>query len=219
MIDTIIFDLDGTLLNSLDDLTDAVNYTLNLYNLSEKSCDNIKSYLGNGMERLIELSIPSGKKNPHFNEILKTFKDYYKDHSFIKTKPYPGIMNLLDNLKKLNYKLAIVSNKCDEAVKILNDKFFNNIFDEAIGEKENIKKKPSPDMIYEVLRKLNKNLSNVFYVGDSEVDILTANACQIPGLIVSWGFRTKEELINSKASIIIDSVDELLKYIKENSLG
>lgn len=219
MIDTIIFDLDGTLLDSLDDLTDAVNYTLNLYNLNELSRDNIKSYLGNGMERLIELSTPNGKKTPHFNEILKTFKDYYKDHSFIKTKPYPEIMKLLDTLKNLNYKLAIVSNKCDEAVKFLNDKFFNNIFDIAIGEKENIKKKPSPDMIYEVLRKLNKNLSNVFYVGDSEVDILTANACQIPGLIVSWGFRTKEELIKSKASIIIDSVDELLEYIKENSLG
>lgn len=218
MKDTIIFDLDGTLLDSLDDLKNAVNYTLNTFNLPTKSQDEIKAYLGNGMERLIELSTPFGKNTPHFDEILQSFKDYYAINSSIHTKPYPGIIEMLQSLKSLNYKLAIVSNKGDFAVKILNDKFFNNIIDVAIGEQNNLKKKPSPDMIYEVLRRFDKKITDAYYIGDSEVDIETASAVQIPCLSVSWGFRTKEQLLRDNASIIFDNPQELLEYIKKNSL-
>lgn len=218
MKDTIIFDLDGTLLDSLEDLKNAVNHTLQQFQLPTKSQDEIKAYLGNGMERLIELSTPFGKNTPNFNKILQSFKDYYAINSSIHTKPYPGIIEMLQSLKNLNYNLAIVSNKGDFAVKILNEKFFNNIIDIAIGEQQHIKKKPNPDMIYEVLKILNKNKADVYYVGDSEVDIETSKASQIPCLSVSWGFRTKEQLIDSKASIIIDNPLDLLEYIKKNSL-
>lgn len=218
MKNTIIFDLDGTLLNSLDDLVDSVNYTLNKYNLPVHSTENIKAFLGNGMEKLIELSIPKGKKNKYFSKILQDFKDYYKDHSSIKTAPYPNITQLLSNLKSEGYKLAIVSNKGDFAVKILNEKFFNGLIDVAIGETENIRRKPYPDMVNEALKYLNEDSSKAYYVGDSEVDIATGFEANIPCISVSWGFRSKKELMKAGAKFTIDNVSDLEEYIKKNSL-
>ncbi len=215
MRNTIIFDLDGTLLNSLDDLVDSVNYTLTKYNLPVQSTTNIKAFLGNGMEKLIELSIPDGKKNKNFSNILQEFKDYYKDHSSIKTAPYPNIIELLINLKSKGYKLAIVSNKGDFAVKILNEKFFKELIDVAIGETKNIKRKPYPDMVNEALKYLNEDTSNAYYVGDSEVDIATGLKANIPCISVSWGFRSKQELIKAGAKFTVDNVCELEEYLKK----
>lgn len=215
MRNTIIFDLDGTLLNSLDDLVDSVNYTLTKYNLPVQSTTNIKAFLGNGMEKLIELSIPDGKKNKNFSNILQEFKDYYKDHSSIKTAPYPNIIELLINLKSKGYKLAIVSNKGDFAVKILNEKFFKGLIDVAIGETKNIRRKPYPDMVNEALKYLNEDTSNAYYVGDSEVDIATGLKANIPCISVSWGFRSKQELIKAGAKFTVDNVCELEEYLKK----
>ncbi len=217
MHNTIIFDLDGTLLDTLDDLTTAVNYALRKHYLPKKSKDEVRQFLGNGMERLIELSVPKGKKNKEFKTILQDFKAYYLVNAITKTAPYPGIMDMLNTLKQKGFKLAIVSNKGYQAVNFLREYFFNETIDVAIGEKEGIRKKPYPDTVYEALNLLNEEKQNAYYVGDSEVDILTSKNAGIKGLSVSWGFRTKEELQFYDADLIFDSPTDLLNYILDNN--
>lgn len=217
MHNTIIFDLDGTLLDTLDDLTTAVNYALRKHYLPKKSKDEVRQFLGNGMERLIELSVPKGKKTKNFKTILQDFKAYYLVNAITKTAPYPGIMDMLNTLKQKGFKLAIVSNKGYQAVSFLREYFFNETIDVAIGEKEGIRKKPFPDTVYEALSVLNEEKQNAYYVGDSEVDILTAKNAGMECLSVSWGFRTKEELQFYDADLIFDNPTDLLNYIIDNN--
>lgn len=217
MHNTIIFDLDGTLLDTLDDLTTAVNYALRKHYLPKRSKDEVRQFLGNGMERLIELSVPKGKKTKNFKTILQDFKAYYLVNAITKTAPYPGIMDMLNTLKQKGFKLAIVSNKGYQAVSFLREYFFNETIDVAIGEKEGIRKKPFPDTVYEALSVLNEEKQNAYYVGDSEVDILTAKNAGMECLSVSWGFRTKEELQFYDADLIFDNPTDLLNYIIDNN--
>ena len=217
MHNTIIFDLDGTLLDTLDDLTTAVNYALRKHYLPKRSKDEVRQFLGNGMERLIELSVPKGKKTKNFKTILQDFKAYYLVNAITKTAPYPGIMDMLNTLKQKGFKLAIVSNKGYQAVSFLREYFFNETIDVAIGEKEGIRKKPFPDTVYEALSVLNEEKQNAYYVGDSEVDILTAKNAGMQCLSVSWGFRTKEELQFYDSDLIFDNPTDLLNYIIDNN--
>ena len=217
MHNTIIFDLDGTLLDTLDDLTTAVNYALRKHYLPKRSKDEVRQFLGNGMERLIELSVPKGKKTKNFKTILQDFKAYYLVNAITKTAPYPGIMDMLNTLKQKGFKLAIVSNKGYQAVSFLREYFFNETIDVAIGEKEGIRKKPFPDTVYEALNVLNEEKQNAYYVGDSEVDILTAKNAGMQCLSVSWGFRTKEELQFYDSDLIFDNPTDLLNYIIDNN--
>lgn len=217
MHNTIIFDLDGTLLDTLDDLTTAVNYALRKHYLPKRSKDEVRQFLGNGMERLIELSVPKGKKTKNFKTILQDFKAYYLVNAITKTAPYPGIMDMLNTLKQKGFKLAIVSNKGYQAVSFLREYFFNETIDVAIGEKEGIRKKPFPDTVYEALSVLNEEKQNAYYVGDSEVDILTAKNAGMECLSVSWGFRTKEELQFYDSDLIFDNPTDLLNYIIDNN--
>ena len=212
--DTFIFDLDGTLLDTLQDLCDSVNYTLRKHGFPTHTKDEIRSYLGNGMEVLISLSLPNGKDEQNFERILQDFKDYYLIHSLDTTGPYEGILELLDYLKNNNYKYAIVSNKGDFAVKHLNEYFFKEYIDVAIGEKAGIRKKPYPDTVLEAIRLLDSSIDNSYYIGDSEVDIDTANNANMECLVVSWGFRTNKQLIESGAKIIFNTPSELLDFIK-----
>lgn len=212
--DTFVFDLDGTLLDTLKDLCDAVNHTLIKHGYPTHTNDEIRGYLGNGMEVLITLSLPNGKNEPNFNQVLQDFKDYYLVHSLDTTGPYKGILEVLGYLKNNNYKFAIVSNKGDLHVKHLNEYFFKDYIDVAIGEKTGIRKKPYPDTVFEALRLLNSSVDTAYYVGDSEVDIDTAKNANMECLVVSWGFRTNEQLIESGAKTIFNNPSELLDFIK-----
>lgn len=209
----IIFDLDGTLLNTVKDLHIALNYALKEHNLPLTTEIKTTSMLGNGIDVLVAKAIPNGKENPIFDKVFTTFKNYYSQHLNDYTSPYPQIIELLETLKKQNIKTGIVSNKFDYGVKELHQKYFSNLIDYAQGIDENIKKKPSPDAIFAIIDKLNATNEKNIFVGDSEVDILTAQNANIPCISVSWGFKSKDFLINHNATKIIDTPLELLDVI------
>ncbi len=211
---TFIFDLDGTLLDTLTDLINSVNYTLRKWDLPTRTDDEIRRFLGNGMEYLMDKAVIDGKNNPHFEEILQDFKDYYLDHSNILTGPYPYILEILKYLKEHDYKTAIVSNKGDFAVKHLHEIYFKDLIDVAIGETKEIRRKPSPDTVNEALRLLDSTKDESFYIGDSEVDIETSINAGIECLVVTWGFRTKEELKEYNSKYIFENQLEFFDFIK-----
>lgn len=211
--DTVIFDLDGTLLNTLEDLTDSVNFALKLHGFPYKSIEEIRSFLGNGIARLIELSIPDGLNNLSYKTCLEDFRKHYSINMRNKTDAYEGIMDLLGQLSKGNYKIAIVSNKFDKAVKELNQAYFKKYIRVAIGESENISKKPAPDTVFKALGELGSIADKAVYVGDSEVDVKTAQNSGLVSIGVTWGFRSRQVLEQKGADYIIDEPQELLKII------
>ena len=212
-IDTIIFDLDGTLLNSLEDLRVSVNYALYGFKYPKQTLDMVRRNVGNGIEKLMERSLPDGKDNVNYEVCLEIFKEHYKTHMSINTKPYPHIIETLAALKSRGYKLAVVSNKFDAAVKPLCQKYFKSLIDVAIGQSKDTKKKPAPDTVYMALDELESSAETSIYVGDSEVDIQTAKNSGMDCISVSWGFKTKEFLEQNGASVIIDTPLEIFNYI------
>lgn len=211
--DTIIFDLDGTLLNTLEDLTDACNYVLEKYHYSKRTIEEIRSFVGNGIRRLLELAIPGGLENPAFEEMYESFSVYYMEHCMDKTKPYPQIQELLTELKKQEYKMAIVSNKSDAAVKELRGIFFAKAITISIGESKGVRKKPAPDTALQALKELGAAKENALYVGDSEVDYQTAQNAGMDCVLVSWGFRNREMLESLRPVAVIDEPMQLLHYL------
>lgn len=211
----IIFDLDGTLLNTLEDLTDSTNFALKHFEYKERTIDEIRQFVGNGVAKLIERAIPDGLNNPNFTECLNIFKQNYAQNMYNKTAPYKGIIKMLENLKQQGCTIAVVSNKFDIAVKELCNKYFPNLIDFAAGENEaeGIRKKPHPDTVLKVIKTFNANNNESVYVGDSEVDIFTAKNANLECISVSWGFKTKQFLIENNAEIIIDTPEEIFKYI------
>jgi len=213
--DTIIFDLDGTLLNTLEDLTDSVNYALELYGFPYKNMTQVRSFVGNGVARLMELSIPQGLNNSQYEICLEDFRRNYSGNIINKTDAYKGIMELLKELSKQDYKMAIVSNKFDKAVKELNKVYFGEYIKVAVGETKNISRKPAPDTVFKALRELGSSASKTIYVGDSEVDVQTAKNSGIVCVGVTWGFRDREVLEMEGANYIIDKPEELLRIINK----
>ena len=211
--DTIIFDLDGTLINSLEDLKVSVNYALYGFKYPKQTLEMVRNNVGNGVEKLIERSLPNGKENPNFEVCLSIFKEHYAKHMDVNTKPYPHILETLATLKTKGYKLAVVSNKFDAAVKPLCKKYFKTLIDVAIGQEKDTKKKPAPDTVYIALDELDSKAENAVFIGDSEVDIQTAKNANMDCISVSWGYKTKEFLEQNGASIIIDTPFELLYYL------
>lgn len=211
----VIFDMDGTILNTIDDITGAVNYILAKYDLPLRSVDEVKSFVGNGLHRTLELSVPSNTAESFVDEIFDEFVGYYKTHSNIATKPYDGIVEAIRALKERGYQLAVVSNKRQEAVSSLCDVFYTDLFDENIGDQDGIARKPAPDMVRLVLDRLGETEENAVYVGDSDVDIMTAKNAGIKGIFVSWGFREAEFLTEHGAEQIVDSTGELLEAIDQ----
>lgn len=210
---TVIFDLDGTLLYTLEDLAESTNFALESFNYSRCSLSQIRSYVGDGVQKLMERAIPLGSENPDFQQCLETFKSHYKKNMYNKTRPYEGVIKLLDILKKQGVKTAVVSNKFDSAVKELCEHYFDRKIDIAVGESDSIRKKPSPDGLFEVMKKLGSEPKDCLYIGDSEVDILTAkNAC-IPCISVNWGYKDENFLKFHGAEVIVSSCDELLNEI------
>ncbi|NMC56430.1 MAG: HAD family hydrolase [Eubacteriaceae bacterium] len=215
-IDTVIFDLDGTLLDTIEDLTDSVNYILAKHIYPTRNIDEIRSFVGNGMRRLIELSAPSGLDEEKIESLFEELKEYYTAHSNIKTKLYTGILELLSYLKSNGYKTAIVSNKNHAAVCELRQIYFNDYIETAIGQKEVIRRKPYADCVFSALESLGCECENAVYIGDSEVDIKTAQNAGMDCIAVSWGFRDKKQLIEAGAQIIADDATEIISILEKS---
>ena len=211
---TVIFDLDGTLLDTLGDLSSSVNYALHRHGLPERSKADVRRFLGNGIRRLVEQSVPEGTSPSMTEEVFQTFRQYYLEHSLDETTPYEGIMELLHQLQDMDVATAIVSNKLDPAVKELHQHFFSDTIRVAIGESSSIRRKPAPDMVDECIRLLGCDRQSCLYVGDSEVDLQTARNASLPCCSVSWGFRDKKQLIEAGATTIIDRPEELMGVIE-----
>lgn len=210
----LIFDLDGTLLNTIKDLHIALNVALKTHGFPEKTETETQTLLGNGIDILVAGAIPNGQENPKFTETYATFKEYYSKHLNDYTAPYEGIIPLLSELKKRNIKMGIVSNKFDEGVKALAQQYFNGLIKHAQGTSDTVQKKPSPDAVFALIKKLNAENEQNIYIGDSDVDIKTAKNASIPCVSVSWGFRSKAFLQSINASPIIDTPEELLNLLK-----
>ncbi|MBR5656793.1 MAG: HAD family hydrolase [Prevotella sp.] len=208
--DTFIFDLDGTLLDTLTDLANSCNYALRTFNMPERTVDEVRQFVGNGVRRLMQRAIPDGDANPLLEDVLKAFREHYMLHQLDNTHPYPDVMQMLTELRKREAKLAVVSNKFYNATTTLCQHFFNGIIDVAIGEREDIRKKPAPDTVNEALRQLNARRETAIYIGDSDVDIMTATNAGIPCASVLWGFRDKEFLMEHGATLLIANPMELL---------
>lgn len=211
--ETIVFDLDGTLLDTLEDLKDSVNYALGKAGMPERSLDEVRRSVGNGARRLMELVIPGGEENPAFDKVSADYKEHYAQHCNDKTKPYAHVPELLAELSRKGYKMAIVSNKFYGAVQELKKLYFHEYIEVAIGEKEGIRKKPAPDTVIEALRELGSSKENAVYVGDSEVDIATAANTGMDCISVTWGFRTKDEQKRVGGKVFADDPLDILKLV------
>ena len=185
----ILFDLDGTLLNTLEDLTDATNYALRQYGCPARTIEEIRTFVGNGAQRQIACSLPGLPDDPPVEQILATYKAYYGEHAQIKTRPYEGVLQQLEILRK-KYPIGVVSNKPDPTVKLLSKQYFGDVY--ALGESPDCPRKPAPDMLYKGMREIGADAC--IYVGDSEVDVLTAKNAGVPCLSVLWGFRDQKTI-------------------------
>lgn len=212
----VIFDLDGTLLYTLEDLKNSVNFALSKNNFKERSLDEVREFVGNGIENLMRKSAPQNISENEFQLCFADFKSHYKIHSEDNTKEYDGITDMLKTLKENNFLLAVVSNKADFAVNTLCKKYFPDLLDCAFGERDGIKRKPSPDSVNEVIKLLNVEKENCFYVGDSDIDVKTAHNADIKCIACTWGFRNRNVLENENPEYIIDSVNEILKIVGVN---
>lgn len=211
--DTIIFDLDGTLLNTLEDLCDSLNAVLRKEGYKTRNLEEVRNFVGNGVKKLVERSLPERTHEDEIIRITDLFRIYYKNNMQIKTRPYDGITELLSYLKQHKYKTAIVSNKFDSAVKELAHSYFGELIDVSIGETAEVRKKPAPDSIYRAVDELGSNIRQAILVGDSETDIQTAKNAGIACIGVSWGFRSRQLLKDCEADYIIDTPAELIKLI------
>ena len=206
---TYIFDLDGTLLSTLADLAASTNYALRTHHMPERSLDEVRRFVGNGVKKLMERAIPDGLNNPLFEETFATFRQHYMQHNLDTTQPYPGIMQLLEQLKAEGKNIAVVSNKFYAATRELCRHFFGDLVPVAIGEREDIRKKPAPDTVIEALRELGVDKEGAVYIGDSDVDIMTAKNSGMPCVSVLWGFRDKEFLLEHGATTLIVKPEEM----------
>lgn len=206
---TYIFDLDGTLLSTLADLAASTNYALRTHHMPERSLDEVRRFVGNGVKKLMERAIPDGLNNPLFEETFATFRQHYMQHNLDTTQPYPGIMQLLEQLKGEGKNIAVVSNKFYAATRELCRHFFGDLVPVAIGEREDIRKKPAPDTVIEALRELGVDKEGAVYIGDSDVDIMTAKNSGMPCVSVLWGFRDKEFLLEHGATTLILKPEEM----------
>jgi phosphoglycolate phosphatase len=209
-----ICDLDGTLLNTIDDLREAVNFALRENRLPLRTHAEVLSFVGNGIRLLIERAMPSdGDKHPKFDAVFDSFRAYYAIHCEDKTAPYDGILEMLRALKEDGCKIAVVSNKVDSAVQKLMPVYFGDLIDVAVGENEaaGIRKKPAPDAVFYAMERLGATKEDSVFIGDSEVDYQTAVNAGLPCISVLWGFRTREFLEGYGASDFVTDPDEIVR--------
>ena len=209
----VIFDLDGTLTDTLGDLTNSVNYALKECGFPERKKEEIRSFVGNGVRKLVYRSVPDGTAEDIAEKCLDIFKEYYRDNSLVETKPYNGIVDVLKELENKGIKIAVVTNKMHTAAVDIVEHFFGNLIDFTAGQIDGMAQKPQPDGIYLALEKLGVSKKNAVYVGDSEVDCVTANNAGIPCIGVTWGFRDREVLEAHGAEFIAEKPQEILMYV------
>ncbi|GFI02983.1 MAG: HAD-IA family hydrolase [Lachnospiraceae bacterium] len=211
--EAVIFDLDGTLLNTLDDLMDSVNFGLEKYHMPTRTFEEIRRFVGNGVQRLVERAVPEGTDADMQNKVLEAFKEHYREHCNDKTNLYPGIPQLLRELKARGFAMAIVSNKLQEGVDALYSQYFKAYLQTAIGARDGIHQKPAPDSVLKALKDLHISKENAVYIGDSEVDIATARNAQMDCITVTWGFRTRREQEAAGAVTFADCPEEIIPLL------
>lgn len=207
---TLIFDLDGTLLNTLADLAAATNYTLRKNGFPERSTDEVRMFVGNGIGKLIERAVPAGTSAAMQKQVFADFNAYYKEHCADTTCAYPGVLQLLKEARELGCQTAIVSNKADYGVQELAKQYFPGLLDTACGEQAGIARKPAPDMLLAVMQKLGADKESTIYIGDSDTDLLTAANTGIPCIGACWGFRGREFLVAHGATLLAEKVEDVL---------
>ena len=205
----VVFDLDGTLLYTLEDLYLATNHGLASQGLPPRTREEVRSYVGNGYRQLFRLAAPEGTPDSVQEAALASFNEYYLVHSQDNTAPYPGISELLAHLVEQGEKLAVVSNKGDQAVQDLMHSCFPGTFGAVAGERAGVRRKPAPDTVLEVMRQLDLSADEIVYVGDSEVDVATARNVGCACIAVTWGYRTREQLLDAGATTLVDNAEEL----------
>ncbi|MGN0448209.1 MAG: HAD family hydrolase [Acutalibacteraceae bacterium] len=208
-----MFDLDGTLLNTLTDLYNAVNFALREFSFPERTVDEVKSFIGNGVKKLMERSTPEFTDEKTDEKCLDVFRQYYLEHMADNTAPFDGVTDLLKNLKQKGVKTAVVSNKLHSGVEGLCDDYFRGLIDEAIGVTNESERKPDPINVFRAMSLLDVKASDCIYVGDSEVDVQTAHNAKLKCAGITWGFRDKNVLVSAGADFIFDSCDELEKFL------
>lgn len=211
--EAILFDMDGTVLYTLEDLHDAINAALAHFGMPALTLPQVRAYVGNGSARLVELAVPAGTTEETRQAVLDWYKPYYDAHCNIKTRPYAGIPELMRELRAAGLRLVIISNKPDSAVRLLAEDHFPGLLDLAVGETAQVRRKPWPDMIEVSAARLGLDKNRCLYVGDSEVDVLTAKNAGIDCASVCWGFRSREQLLEAGADRIFDSADSLRDWI------
>lgn len=207
---TLIFDLDGTLLDTLADLAAATNYTLEKNGFPKRTVDEVRMFVGNGIRKLIERAVPVGTSASVQEQVYADFNVYYKEHCADTTCAYPGVMELLQEARRLGCQTAIVSNKADYGVQELAKQYFPGLLDAACGEQEGIAKKPAPDMLVAVMHKLGADKDSTIYIGDSDTDLMTAANTGIPCIGACWGFRGREFLVEHGATLLAEKVQDVL---------
>lgn len=215
MIDTIIFDMDGTLLNTLEDLTDSVNFALGSFSMPQRSIDEVRAFIGNGVTMLVKRSVPTGTDSEKTEKVFSCFREHYLKNMRNKTAPYEGVTEMLENLKKSGYKTGVVSNKLDSAVKELCDELFPSLISSAQGARGESDRKPNPENVFRCIEETGSKKENCLYVGDSEVDIQTAQNAGIKCLCVLWGYRDKEFLSSFGADSFIEKPNEIFDFLSK----
>ena len=207
----ILFDMDGTLLDTLADMVSAVNHILSVHGWPQRTTEEVRAFVGNGARRLMERAVPPDVTGGAFEAVLAEYREWYQAHNCVDTAPYPGIPALLDALAAAGVKTAVVSNKPDATTKALAEKFFPGM--PALGQRDGVDPKPSPALVAQALSDLDVRPENAVYVGDSEVDVSTARNAGLPLIAVSWGFRGREKLEIAGAERIADTAPQLLKML------
>lgn len=208
-----IFDLDGTILDTIADLTDAVNYVLNKAGYPQRTLEEVRSFVGNGIRKTIERSVPAGTPAETIDVLFADFTVHYKAHCADKTCPYEGIEELVRTLREAGMKTAVVSNKADYAVKMLCEEYFPGLFDAAVGDREGVRRKPAPDTVFAVLEELGVGAEDCVYIGDSDVDMHTARNAGMDEILVSWGFRGRAFLEEIGGKCVVDHPKEIAEML------
>ena len=209
----VIFDLDGTILDTLEDLKESLNFALGRMGYPRRTLEETRRFVGNGIRKLIQRAVPVGTPEADIQRTYDLFLAHYRVHCADHTAPYPGVPAFLEQLKAREYRLAVVSNKADSAVQILCGQYFPQTFDCAFGERPGVRKKPAPDAVLEVLAQLAVPKEQALYIGDSEVDIETARNAELDCVLVDWGFRDRETLARKGAEHIVSCCDEIWDYL------
>ena len=210
----VVFDMDGTILDTLEDLTNSVNFGLAKNGLPKRTIDEVRYFVGNGIHRLVERAVPANADDEQIEKVFAALNEHYAVHCADNTKPYAGVNALIAELRRRGVKTAVVSNKADYGVQALCKQYFDGLFDCAVGEQEGVRRKPCPDSVNMVLSKLAIDRSEAVYIGDSDVDVNTAKNAQMDCIAVEWGFRKREELVAAGATLIVADTAELLAALE-----